>query len=256
MTGSGSRRAVCVGGCPTVRARVVPATCVKNAAVSFSAPDNHLTAGPHCRVKFSGIGRVGGTRGRPSIDAGFVSAAGLQRVWVVSAPDDHVATGPHCRVIVSGGGHAGGTGGCPAIGAGIVLPASIKIAVDLVARDDHLAVGPQCRTKYSASRRVSGSGPDNHFASRPDCRVKCSASGHADGAGSYPTISTRIVFPARVQKVVVNIKKILAPDDHFASRPDCGVKLSALGRVSGAGGCPTISARIVFAAGVEEAIRA
>jgi hypothetical protein len=44
---------------------------------------------------------------------------------------------------------------------------------------------------------------------------------------------------------------LTTPDDHFAASPDCPVKLSAFGRVSGAGGRPTIRARIVPSAGVQ-----
>ena len=42
-----------------------------------SAPDDHFTAGPDCRVVL-GLGRVGGARGRPTIRAGIVSPAGVQ----------------------------------------------------------------------------------------------------------------------------------------------------------------------------------
>ena len=42
-----------------------------------------------------------------------------------------------------------------------------------------------------------------------------------------------------------------APDDHFAAGPHRGVTASSGGRVGGAGGCPTISAGIVSAAGVK-----
>src|SRR5205814_2248053 len=35
------------------------------------------------------------------------------------------------------------------------------------------------------------------------------------------------------------------PDDHFTAAPNCCVMLSGSGRVRGAGGCPTIRARIV-----------
>jgi hypothetical protein len=42
-----------------------------------------------------------------------------------------------------------------------------------------------------------------------------------------------------------------APDDHFTAGRDCRVKASRRRRVGGAGGCPTVRAWIVFAAGVE-----
>ena len=44
-----------------------------------------------------------------------------------------------------------------------------------------------------------------------------------------------------------------APDDHFAGRPDCGVKVSGHGREGGAGGSPTVCAGIVSPTGVQSA---
>ena len=93
-----------------------------------SAPDDHFTASPHCRVTVSGSGRVGRAGGRPTIRAGIVSPAGVEKVaGVSSAPDDHFTAGPHCRVTVSGSGRVGGAGGRPTIGAGIVSPAGVQI---------------------------------------------------------------------------------------------------------------------------------
>ena len=50
----------------------------KSADAVRSAPDDHFTAGPDCRVKDSGSGRVGGAGGCPTIRAGIVSPAGVQ----------------------------------------------------------------------------------------------------------------------------------------------------------------------------------
>ena len=76
----------------------------------MSAPDDHFTAGPHCRVNVSGSGRVGGAGGCPTVGAGIVSPAGVQKAAaIISAPDDHFAAGPDCRVHVSG---SGGVGEC------------------------------------------------------------------------------------------------------------------------------------------------
>ena len=44
----------------------------------ISAPDDHFTAGPHCRVNVSASGRVGRAGGCPTIRAGIVSPAGVQ----------------------------------------------------------------------------------------------------------------------------------------------------------------------------------
>jgi hypothetical protein len=43
------------------------------------------------------------------------------------------------------------------------------------------------------------------------------------------------------------------PDDHFTASPHCGVTASGRGRVGGAGGGPTVGARIVPSAGVQSA---
>ena len=91
-----------------------------------SAPDDHFTAGPDRRVTASGSGRVGGAGGCPTVGAGIVSPAGVQKAAVTSAPDDHFAAGPHCRVTGSGSGRVGGAGGCPTVGAGVVSSAGVK----------------------------------------------------------------------------------------------------------------------------------
>ena len=104
----------------------------KRLTVISSAPDDHFTAGPDCRVTVSRSGRVGGAGGCPTIRAGIVSPAGVEIVGGHrSAPDDHFTASPHCRVHVSGSGRVGGAGGCPTIRAGIVSPAGVqKAAVD------------------------------------------------------------------------------------------------------------------------------
>ena len=48
-----------------------------------SAPDDHFTAGPDCRVKVSASGRVGRAGGCPTVRAGIVSPAGVQ---IAAAP--------------------------------------------------------------------------------------------------------------------------------------------------------------------------
>ena len=94
---------------------------------SISAPDDHFTVGPYCRVIASGSGRVGGAGGCPTIGAGIVSPAGVQiAASVISAPDDHFAAGPHCRVSESASRRVGGAGGCPTVRAGIVSAAGVQ----------------------------------------------------------------------------------------------------------------------------------
>ena len=63
----------------------------------MSAPDDHFTASPNCRVNFSGGGGIGRVSGYPTIRAGIVSAAGIN-VEMASAPDDHFIAGPDGRV--------------------------------------------------------------------------------------------------------------------------------------------------------------
>ena len=46
---------------------------------SIPAPNDHFTAGPHCRVTTSADGRVGDAGGCPTIRAGIVSPAGVQQ---------------------------------------------------------------------------------------------------------------------------------------------------------------------------------
>ena len=100
----------------------------KRVAASQSAPDDHFTAGPDCRVSLSGSGRVGRAGGCPTICAGIISPAGIQNLVDTSAtpaPDDHFTASPDCRVIRSGSGRVGGAGGCPTIRAGIVSSAGV-----------------------------------------------------------------------------------------------------------------------------------
>ena len=75
---SGGGRVGGAGGCPTIRARIVSPAGVQSRLVPSSAPDDHFTAGPHCRVIESGVGCVGGAGSCPTIRAGIVSPAGVK----------------------------------------------------------------------------------------------------------------------------------------------------------------------------------
>ena len=47
----------------------------------------------------TGNGRVDGAGGHPTVAAGIISTAGVQKAAVVvPAPDDHFGTGPYCGV--------------------------------------------------------------------------------------------------------------------------------------------------------------
>ena len=73
-----------------------------------------------------------------------------------------------------------------------------------------------------------------------------SGNGRIGDAGSYPKIDIGIVSAAAVEKEITPP----TPDDHVASGPDCRVRQSGIRRVASAGGCPTVSNGIVFAATV------
>ena len=93
---------------------------------NIPTPDDHFTAGPHCRVIKSAIGRADEARGSPTIGAGIVSPAGAQQdMGIQPAPDDHFAAGPDCSVNVPGHGREGG-GGCPTVCVGVVSPTRVK----------------------------------------------------------------------------------------------------------------------------------
>jgi len=116
---SGNGRIGEAGGCPTVRASVISAACVKleRRGVAESAPDDHFTPGPHCRVIGSASGRVSDAGSCPAIRAWVVSAARVQTVVrdVEAAPDHHFAAAPDPGVTVSANGRVGRAGGDPAI---------------------------------------------------------------------------------------------------------------------------------------------
>jgi hypothetical protein len=79
--------------------------------------------------------------------------------------------------------------------------------------------------------------------------VKLSWRGRIDTAGGNPAIRAGKVRSAGVKKGIV----ISSPDDHFAASPYSAVTTSTIGCIGGVGGYPTIRARIVSSACVQEA---
>jgi hypothetical protein len=73
------------------------------------------------------------------------------------------------------------------------------------------------------------------------------SSGSVGRGGGCPTIRAGVVSPAGV---LAN-GSISAPDDHFNTRPHCGVTPSAVRCVARADGCPIIGAGIISSAGIE-----
>src|SRR5207244_317239 len=63
------------------------------------------------------------------------------------------------------------------------------------------------------------------------------------------TVCAGTVSPARAE--IIAGANSSTPDDHLTAVPDCRVTASSSGHVGGAGGCPTIRARIVSPARVE-----
>ena len=71
--------------------------------VLTTAPDNHFSAGPDCRVKSSSRRRVGDGGRRPRIGRRVVFAAGIQIASdvIITAPNDHFTAGPDRSVVCS-----------------------------------------------------------------------------------------------------------------------------------------------------------
>src|SRR3954447_1548888 len=105
-------------------------------------------------MRGSGIGRIRGAGGCPTVGAGIVSPASLPAK--VTAPNDHFTAGPDRRMSSSGSGRVGEGGGCPTVGTGIVSPASVEIVSTNSAPNDHFAASPDRRVTVSGSGRVGG----------------------------------------------------------------------------------------------------
>ena len=85
-------------------------------ARSNSAPDDHFTAGPDCRVKVSRRGRVGGAGGCPTICSWDCTPAGVRsrcRTPIRPRRSFRCRSTPPCERSTSG--RIGRAGGCPSI---------------------------------------------------------------------------------------------------------------------------------------------
>ena len=276
MIDPASRRVGGAGRGPTVCTGVVPSAGVHMDAIAIAAPDNHFTSGPDCRVILASGGRRVDAGSRPTIRAGIIFPAGVERVVHRSAPDDHFGVSPHCCVIKSGSGRVVCAGGCPTVGEGIISPTGPDNVAGLVdpTPNDHFAASPHCRVRDPASGRVGGAGrgptvcngvvpsagvqmhaiaisaPDDHLGVDPHRCVQRPASRRVGGAGRCPTVGAGIVSPAGVQAVDTEVSVASAPDDHFTASPHCRVIVSSSGCVGGAGRSPAIRAWVVPSAGV------
>jgi hypothetical protein len=218
------------GSCPYVRGRVVSSTGVQRIRVSIkAAPDNHFVAGPHCRVKGSCIRRVAGAGRYPGVCAGIVSPAGtVYRVRDNSAPHNHLSASPHRSRCASRRRRISGAGRCPAICVGIVSPAGIE--------------------EHGTWKRHAT--PDDHFTATPHPTTRSSRGGCISGAGGRPSICARVISSPRIGSIGTT-RNISAPDNHFATTPNGDMTFSGLGRITRAGGRPTVRAGIVSPASVQ-----
>jgi hypothetical protein len=91
---------------------------------------------------------------------------------------------------------------------------------------------------------VDYSAPDDHVTARPDGCVNRSRSGRVAGAGRRPTVRVGIVPSPRIKLELMSLIKS-APNDHFGAGPDACRRVSGVRSIRGAGGCPTVRARIV-----------
>jgi hypothetical protein len=175
----------------------------------------------------SGFGPICDASGCPSVRARIVFPAIKKNlaVTILSTPDDHFVAGPDCRMRFSGLERRAGS--CPTVAIGIVSPASVSV-----------------------EKEVRSASPYDHFSAGPDRCVKRSPCGRIDDAGGCPAVVAGIISPAGVQRLVIGAAVISAPDDHLATSPHRRVRRSGIGRIGGAGCCPTVGAGIVSPASV------
>ena len=182
----------------------------------------------HCRSTLpcdsSGSGRVGGAGGCPTVGAGIISPAGVEMVMTVDPPQTIISLPVQTAVCIA-----------RAAGALVVL-----VAVQLSVLGLYLP--PVFKRPCSQLR------PRRSF----HCRsiLLCERLGQRARwwcwwLSNYPCWDC---ISRRCSKAV---DASSAPDDHFAAGPHCRVISSGIGRVGGAGGCPTIRAGIVSSAGVQ-----
>src|SRR4029078_13424999 len=173
----------------------------------MAAPDNHLSAGPHCRVTDSSNGREVHARGYPTVHAGVVPSSGPNAAAKSNTtPDNHFTTGPYRRVKRSGGWSVDKAGSYPTIHCWIISPTGIQIGI---------------------------APPDDHLIASPHCRVIRSASRYVNNAGGCPPVRSGTIPAAGVQiTAIVAVKS--APNDHFTACPHCCMQRSAFRCVDGA----------------------
>src|SRR5205807_406490 len=74
------------------------------------------------------FGRAVGAGSCPTVCAGVISSAGIQKATVVrTTPDNHLAVSPDCRVILSASRRVGEARSCPTVRARAVPSAAVQI---------------------------------------------------------------------------------------------------------------------------------
>ena len=176
----------------------IPPAGIDNHAIGTSAPDDHgasrFTSGPHCGVRVSSRGRVGGAGSSPSVRARNVLTARIQILGETrAAPHDHLCPGPDgCVIGPPVGCDVGGS--YPGIGSRVVFPACAWEVEILI---------------FSA--------PHDHLTRRPYDGVTVSTSWRVSCSSGCPAIGVRIIAAAGVEPVKVGI--VPAPDDHPVPGP-------------------------------------
>src|ERR1043166_381122 len=112
-------RAGLAGGQPAIACRAITAAAVKFGGTETSgatAPNDHLRAAPHSRLRGPGNGSACGGDCLPTICHWVITGAVVEvSADVGSAPHNHAATSPYCAVIVACRGCAVGVGCYPCI---------------------------------------------------------------------------------------------------------------------------------------------
>jgi hypothetical protein len=150
-------------------------------------------------------------------------------------------------------------------------PGALLLAASSSAPDDHLTARPDRRVRASRRRsihhvggrpvvrvrRVSSANiethatagqpaPDDHFIAAGHGCVPCSTSRHATRTCRRTSVRAGIVSAPSVQIMIATIKKVSAPDDHFAAGPHCCVNQPTGGSIRCTRGCPTVGNWIIF----------
>ena len=143
----GNRRLRGTGRWRRARLHAVSSAGVEKLRFSSSAPQDHFSSGPDCRVTESRGGRVGRAGGCPTLGAGIVFPSGVKlNRGSETPPYDHLIPSPDCCVGGSTLRRIGDCRGCPSVCLGVVSSAGIQGIEKFIqaSPDNHLISGPNC----------------------------------------------------------------------------------------------------------------